>query len=65
MGGLGILILLGKTHLHPPTFVIYIAVIIGFFYLFFNIYMTYHRIKHIRIRYIIKSGQADVRNSPF
>lgn len=62
LGGISYLIILGKSYI-PTIFPIYIiAFIIAIFFLLFHIYITYHRIKHIR--YLFKTGQLDIRNSP-
>lgn len=62
VGGISCLSLLGHDHINLQGIMLYIAL---FFTLLFNIYQFYiliHRYKHIK--YLIKSGAMDYRNSP-
>lgn len=62
LGGLSVIVILGHAPFKTPMFIMLIAMCIVFFFGAYCIYMQYHRIKHIK--FLIKSGQLDVKNSP-
>jgi hypothetical protein len=62
LGGLSYLILLSKSYFDAQAFIKFIALFFAFIFCLYHLYIYYHRIKHIR--YVIKSGQLDIRNSP-
>jgi hypothetical protein len=67
IGGLSFLFILGHSYLpFESPFILLVFFILSYFFavLFFiyHIYISYHRFKHIK--YLFKSGELDVRNSP-
>jgi len=59
-GGLSFLIILGRTQIIYPAFVLYICMFIATIYTMYHIYLSICRFKHIR--YLIKSGKMDIYN---
>lgn len=59
-GGLSVIIILGKTPFQVPFFIILIAMFIASIFLTYMLYMSYHRIKHIK--FLIKTGKLNIEN---
>jgi cytochrome c oxidase subunit 2 len=62
LGGISLLLVLSKKVQLLPNILLYIVVLIVFLFLIYHMYITIHRVIHIR--YLFKSGKLDVRNSP-
>lgn len=64
ISGISVLLLVSNriSQLPYPMFFYLITLIISTLFLIYNLYISYHRIKHIY--FLMKSGQLDVRNSP-
>lgn len=64
LGGLSTLFLITDRvqQYSLPIYYYVIAMIITFMFFIYHMYITYHRIKHIR--YLLKSDKLDIRNSP-
>ena len=62
LGGLSTLFLITDRvqQYSLPTYYYVIAMIITFMFFIYHMYITYHRIKHIR--YLLKSDKLDIRN---
>ena len=60
-GGVSVILILGHTPLKLPMFVLIIALFIAWMFGIYNIIMLYYRMK--QIRFLIKSGQMDIKNS--
>lgn len=61
-GGLSFIIVLGRTKISYPEWIWNICFVISILFTIYHIYICFYRIKHIR--HLIKTGQADIRNSP-
>jgi len=69
IGGLSFLFILGHSYISfeflgpflakVPFYLAYFIAILFFIY---HVYISYHRIKHVK--FLLKSGALDVRNSP-
>ena len=64
LGGLSTLFLITDRvqQYSLPIYYYIIAMIITFMFFIYHMYITYHRIKHIR--YLLKSDKLDIKNSP-
>ena len=66
LGGISVLMLLSKKTLLFPTAiqssVLIICIFISMIYLIYHLYITYHRIRHVR--FLFKTRAYEVRNSP-
>jgi hypothetical protein len=64
LGGLSIIILISTIRFKYslPLFIMYTLLAMGFLFLIYHIYISYHRIRNI-IR-LLKSDELDIRNSP-
>lgn len=62
IGGVSFITMMSNSHLHFPIGVLIILAFFSLIFTIYHIYLTYHRIKHIR--YLFKTGAYEVRNSP-
>lgn len=61
-GGLSFIITLGGTKINCPESIWNVCFLISVLFTLYHLYIAFFRLKHIR--HLIKSGKADVRNSP-
>jgi|SRR5271154_2857996 len=62
IGGLSFLLLVGKSHLNYPIYVLYSALFFTSIFTIYHFIISYYRIKHIYN--ILKSNELDIKNSP-
>lgn len=65
VSGLSLLLLVNKkvmVYLNPYPIIYYSALAVSFTFLFYMIYITYHRVRHMY--HVLKNKELDVRNSP-
>lgn len=63
IGGISCLSLLGKNLISLTGFYIYIAIFFTLIFWIYHLYIAIIRVKHIK--FLIKSNELDIRNSPF
>jgi hypothetical protein len=62
LGGVSFLTILSKSHLNYHISILFIAMFFAVIFTIYHFYLAYHRFKHIR--FLLKSGAYEVRNSP-
>jgi hypothetical protein len=62
LGNVSFLTILSKSHLNYHISILFIAMFFATIFTFYHFYLSYHRFKHIR--FLLKSGAYEVRNSP-
>lgn len=64
IGGLSFICLLGQSHsnLELPSILLYLLFFFASMFFIYHIYITIYRYKHIK--YLLKSEELDIRNSP-
>lgn len=64
IGGISMLLLLGagRGYFELHGFLLYGLFLTGLLFSIYHLYISYHRFKHIK--FMIKSGKLDIRNSP-
>jgi hypothetical protein len=62
LGGIAFILIVSKSYLNYPIYVLYFSMFFVFLFTIYHIIITYYRIKHI-IK-LIKSDKLDIKNSP-
>lgn len=62
LGGVSFLAMMSNSYLHYPLWFLAILTLFTLIFTVYHFYLSYHRFKHIR--YLLKSGAYEVRNSP-
>lgn len=62
LGGLSFLLILSKSYLNYPKYILYISMFFSIVFTIYHFIITYYRITHI-IK-LLKSDELNIRNSP-